>query len=202
MTKAVILLLSALFFAACRNHIFPTLGILSCCYLIYYLPPTSWLRFAAWLNCGFVIYAVYGSVHSRLTGRNHSNHSTDHDAYTASIGAWLALAGTALLFCTRGFDLWLEAGKNYHTLPALTRAGTALTEVLRIEPWLEMSWFLVIPLVLNACVLCPVVIRRSWRARRAYPEHGRAGSTTISLSVASVLGVMIVVYMLLAVASW
>ena len=49
--------------------IIPILGIISCLYLIYFLPPTSWLRFAAWLNLGFVIYVGYGSVHSRLTGR-------------------------------------------------------------------------------------------------------------------------------------
>src|SRR5207244_2029956 len=50
------------------GKIIPALGIISCLYLIYFLPPTSWLRFAAWLNLGFVIYVGYGSVHSRLTG--------------------------------------------------------------------------------------------------------------------------------------
>ena len=48
--KICLLVVSALCFAVCRNHIFPVLGICSCLYLIYYLPPTSWLRFGAWLN--------------------------------------------------------------------------------------------------------------------------------------------------------
>src|SRR4029077_3930930 len=47
-------------------------GIVSCLYLIFFLPPTSWLRFAAWLKFGFVIYVVYGAVNSRLTGRHHA----------------------------------------------------------------------------------------------------------------------------------
>src|SRR5215831_8112412 len=72
--KIVTLAIGAVLFAACRKHIFPVLGICSCLYLIYYLPPTSWLRFAAWLNFGFVIYAGYGAVHSRLTGRQQGEH--------------------------------------------------------------------------------------------------------------------------------
>ena len=38
----------------------PTLGALSCLWLAYYLPPTSWMRFVAWLGVGLVIYAGYG----------------------------------------------------------------------------------------------------------------------------------------------
>src|SRR4030095_16994013 len=48
--------------------VIPILGIVSCLYLIYYLPPTSWLRFAAWLNFGFVIYVGYGSSRNDPTG--------------------------------------------------------------------------------------------------------------------------------------
>jgi len=44
----------------------PLLGLLSCAGLIYYLPPTSWWRFAAWLAVGLVIYGLYGFRHSRL----------------------------------------------------------------------------------------------------------------------------------------
>lgn len=52
------------------GFIMPILGGLSCLGLIYYLPPTSWLRFVAWLNVGFVIYVCYGSEHSKLTAFN------------------------------------------------------------------------------------------------------------------------------------
>src|SRR6185503_1381117 len=78
--------------------VIPILGIISCLYLIYFLPPTSWLRFAAWLNLGFVIYVGYGSVHSRLTGQHTSEHPAEHAAETAYTGAWLGVIGTALLF--------------------------------------------------------------------------------------------------------
>ncbi len=44
----------------------PGLGLLSCVFLIYYLPPSSWLRFVGWLLAGLVIYALYGHRHSRL----------------------------------------------------------------------------------------------------------------------------------------
>jgi APA family basic amino acid/polyamine antiporter len=44
----------------------PCLGIASCVFLIWYLPPSSWLRFAAWLGAGLVIYLLYGYHHSTL----------------------------------------------------------------------------------------------------------------------------------------
>jgi APA family basic amino acid/polyamine antiporter len=44
----------------------PTLGVLSCLGLAYYLPPKSWMRFIGWLAIGLVFYAVYGYRHSRL----------------------------------------------------------------------------------------------------------------------------------------
>ncbi len=44
----------------------PGLGLLSCLFLIYYLPPSSWWRFAGWLAVGLVIYGCYGYWHSRL----------------------------------------------------------------------------------------------------------------------------------------
>ena len=47
----------------------PVLGILSCLGLIYYLPPSSWWRFAGWLGVGLVIYLFYGYRHSRLRAR-------------------------------------------------------------------------------------------------------------------------------------
>ncbi|HVE65666.1 MAG TPA: amino acid permease, partial [Thermoanaerobaculia bacterium] len=44
----------------------PGLGVLSSLGLIYYLPPSSWWRFLAWLGAGAVIYFAYGYRHSRL----------------------------------------------------------------------------------------------------------------------------------------
>jgi APA family basic amino acid/polyamine antiporter len=44
----------------------PTLGVVSSAGLALYLPPTSWLRFLAWLIVGLVVYFFYGYRHSRL----------------------------------------------------------------------------------------------------------------------------------------
>jgi APA family basic amino acid/polyamine antiporter len=44
----------------------PTAGALSCLFLMYYLPPTSWWRFVAWLMIGLSIYLSYGYARSEL----------------------------------------------------------------------------------------------------------------------------------------
>jgi len=50
-------------------YLLPLLGAVSCMGLIYYLPPSSWMRFFLWLVAGAVIYVLYGYRHSRLRGR-------------------------------------------------------------------------------------------------------------------------------------
>jgi APA family basic amino acid/polyamine antiporter len=181
--------------------VIPILGILSCLYLIYYLPPTSWLRFAAWLNLGFVIYVGYGSVKSRLTGRDTSDSPARHDAQTAYLGAWLGVIGTALLFLMRAFDLWLEGRKA----AASSESGGATTGasdlLLSSGPWLEVSWFLIVPLALNAFVLCPIVIARSLRAKRAGGDSLIIRTANVSLSIALVVGVLCAGYLLMVVVS-
>jgi len=174
--------------------VIPVLGIISCFYLIYYLPPTSWLRFAAWLNLGFVIYVGYGAVHSRLTGREHAERPAEHDARTAYTGAWLAIIGVALLVFMRGFDVWLEAIKARAEMTGISKLTGALGDVFRLAPWLEVSWFLIVPLALNAFVLCPIIITRALRAGRKGGGEGQAGITSASLIVAIVLTVVTFVY--------
>jgi multisubunit Na+/H+ antiporter MnhB subunit len=41
-------------------------GAISCVFLMYYLPPTSWWRFVAWLMIGLSIYLSYGYARSEL----------------------------------------------------------------------------------------------------------------------------------------
>ncbi|MFY9611788.1 MAG: amino acid permease [Blastocatellia bacterium] len=169
--------------------IIPILGIISCLYLIYYLPPTSWLRFAAWLNLGFVIYVGYSSVNSRLTGRLRAEHPTEHDAHTAQVGSWLGLMGTALLFFMRGFDVYLAALKTHEGATGPSRAAAAFGDVLQTEPWIEVSWFLIVPLALNAFVLCPIIFRRATRAK-----HANAAISITSRAIAAALGLAIIAY--------
>jgi APA family basic amino acid/polyamine antiporter len=166
--------------------IIPVLGIISCLYLIYYLPPTSWLRFAAWLNLGFVIYVGYGSVKSRLTGRDLASNTAEHDAKTAYSGAWLGIAGTLLLIFMRWFDLWLLANKDTE------RTGSAFAASLKANSWLETSYFMIVPLALNALVLCPIIIKRALNAKTKAPE---AGNPTASLAIAGALAVATLIYL-------
>jgi basic amino acid/polyamine antiporter, APA family len=44
----------------------PALGVLSCVFLIFYLPQASWWRFAGWLMLGFSIYVSYGYTRSAV----------------------------------------------------------------------------------------------------------------------------------------
>jgi basic amino acid/polyamine antiporter, APA family len=177
--------------------VIPILGIISCLYLIYYLPPTSWLRFAAWLNFGFVIYVGYGAVHSRLTGRHHAERPAEHDARTAYTGTWLAIMGVALLVFMRSFDVWLDALKAREEMVGVSKMTSALGDVFRSAPWLEVSWFLIVPLALNAFVLCPIIITRALRAGREGGNEGQPGITSSSLIVAIVLSGATVIYFFL-----
>jgi len=179
--------------------IIPVLGIVSCIYLIYYLPPTSWLRFAAWLNFGFVIYVGYGSVNSRLTGREHADRPADHDARTAYNGSWLAVIGVALLIFMRGFDIWLEAMKAREDMSGMSKVTTALGDVLKSGPWLEVSWFLIVPLALNALVLCPIVIKRASRATQQGGSQSRPGIIAQSMTIAVTLAAASMIYLVFLV---
>jgi APA family basic amino acid/polyamine antiporter len=44
----------------------PMMGAVSCVFLMYYLPPTSWWRFVAWLMIGLSVYLSYGYAKSEL----------------------------------------------------------------------------------------------------------------------------------------
>ena len=49
--------------------VLPMLGAASCLFLMYYLPPTSWWRFVAWLMLGLSVYLSYGYARSHLGGK-------------------------------------------------------------------------------------------------------------------------------------
>src|SRR5438309_7157738 len=44
----------------------PMLGAVSCVFLMYYLPPTSWWRFVAWLMLGLAVYLSYSYSKSEI----------------------------------------------------------------------------------------------------------------------------------------
>jgi hypothetical protein len=107
--------------------------------------------------------------HSRITGRTAENEVLNN-AFAANVGASLSLLGTAMLLLMRWLDLLLVSMKGREALPFLERFSTSLPESLRPAPWLEVSWFLIVPLALNAFVLCPIVFKRVMRYRRNVKE--------------------------------
>jgi len=181
--------------------VLPVLGIVSCLYLIYFLPPTSWLRFAAWLNFGFVIYVGYGAVHSRLTGVHASANRAEHDAHTAQTGGLLSVLGVALLFFMRGMDLAVAAFAAHADLTGFARAGAALGQVVRLSPaWFEVSWFLLVPLVLDVALLAPIVIVRARRARASGAGGAIAAAATRGLVLAGATAFGGIAYLALVIA--
>ncbi len=195
-TKLIVLTVTAAGFAYFRNYLFPILGVLSCLYLIFYLPPTSWLRFAAWLNFGFLIYVGYGAIHSRLMSSDMKKRSPEHLAYTARLGVVLLLIGDGMLFLMRAFDLFRKAERSLTQLAGWERFTTALHMTFQSKPWLQMSWFLVIPLLLNTLIMCPLIIRR---ASQASSQSETDQKTRTSAVIASVVGVLSLIYMIVVI---
>lgn len=149
--------------------ILPILGILGCLYLIRYLPTTSWERFVAWLNCGFVVYMLYGSLQSRLTGRTTAENPALHDAQSAYTGAWLATLGVLLLILARLAAVHFSAGAE---------AGG----------WGIHSGWLTLPLLMNAGLLCPAIFLRAQRAKRGeLPPQARTQAHRATLLAGALL---------------
>jgi APA family basic amino acid/polyamine antiporter len=46
------------------HPLIPSLGIISCLYLMLSLPQATWMRFGIWMALGLVIYYIYGRKHS------------------------------------------------------------------------------------------------------------------------------------------
>lgn len=56
--------------AYCYNFsLIPSLGLLSCFYMLSQLGYKNWLYFSAWLIIGLIIYFLYGRNHSKLANR-------------------------------------------------------------------------------------------------------------------------------------
>jgi APA family basic amino acid/polyamine antiporter len=197
LVKFIILAIAAAVFAIFRNILFPLLGVVSCLYLVFYLPPTSWLRFAAWLNIGFLIYIAYGAIHSRLMSTDMKKNSPEHLAYTARLGAVLLLIGDAMLFLTRAFDLFHLAFIKITTLHGWDRFALAFHQTFRAESWTKASLFLIIPLALNTFILSPLIIRRASQASTLSEkdkEARAAANTAIVVSVLSVIYLAVVIF--------
>ena len=111
------------------------------------------------------------------------------------------MIGAALLFFMRGFDVFLAAAKAHEDMGGDAK-WAALKDVFAGDPWLTLSWFLAVPLALNALVLCPIIIRRAFRARQSPDAVSFAGQTAASLAIAVTLGLGSVIYLIPVVSGW
>jgi APA family basic amino acid/polyamine antiporter len=71
----------------------PMMGAVSCLFLMYYLPPTSWWRFVAWLMLGLSIYLSYGYARSELGRKFDRPGATTPGLKVAGLGFFLVAIG-------------------------------------------------------------------------------------------------------------
>jgi APA family basic amino acid/polyamine antiporter len=71
----------------------PLLGAVSCVFLMYYLPPTSWWRFVAWLMLGLSVYFSYGYARSELGRKFGRPWTTPGWLSLLAFGSFLAALG-------------------------------------------------------------------------------------------------------------
>jgi len=71
----------------------PMLGAASCVFLMYYLPPTSWWHFVAWLMLGLSVYLSYGYARSELGQKAGRSGKTESWLSLLAISAFLVAVG-------------------------------------------------------------------------------------------------------------
>lgn len=176
--KVLLMIAGSTVFIFGRRHIIPLLGIIFCLYLIYHLPPTSWLRFAAWLNIGFLLYATYGAHHSRLTGVKEARTALIHHIRTAYTGAILGILGALLILGARLADI-----HHFH-------------HVIDPRYLLHNSWWLSLPLALNAYILGPILLVRIHHIRQSSLSAVERNTLNRALVLTIGLIAVITVYLL------
>lgn len=93
----------------------PSLGAISCLFLMYYLPPTSWWRFVAWLMLGLAVYLSYGYARSELGAKFGRVRSTP---------GWLSLMALGSFLIAVGL-LTIPHGSNFSELYEKMMSGMA-----------------------------------------------------------------------------
>jgi len=71
----------------------PMAGAVSCLFLMYYLPPTSWWRFVAWLMIGLSVYLSYGYARSELGRKVDRPRTTPGWLMLLALGSFLIAVG-------------------------------------------------------------------------------------------------------------
>ncbi len=115
----------------------PSLGAISCLFLMVYLPPASWWRFVGWLLLGLSLYTAYGYSNSRIGREDGRPPRASRALRTAACGFLATAAGLFTIphdaAPRRLFDLALAPGVPGHARAAwglaLGLVGLALAAV-------------------------------------------------------------------------
>jgi APA family basic amino acid/polyamine antiporter len=75
----------------------PTLGAVSCIFLMYYLPPASWWRFIGWLMLGMSVYLSYGYARSAVGQKLGRPFPTPMGLKVAAVGFLLLAVGLFII---------------------------------------------------------------------------------------------------------
>jgi APA family basic amino acid/polyamine antiporter len=102
----------------------PMLGAVSCLFLIYYLPPSSWWRFVAWLMIGLAVYLSYGYARSGI-GRT-INRPSVTPSWLSLTGLGSFLVAVGLLIIPHGTGLLDLLGRTLSRSGSETRADIAV----------------------------------------------------------------------------
>jgi APA family basic amino acid/polyamine antiporter len=91
--------------------ILPLLGVASCLFLMFYLPPASWWRFIGWLLCGMAVYFSYGYNHSTV-GKEVGRPAAGLGQKLAALGFFLAGVGLFVIPHNAGLRALLSEAAN------------------------------------------------------------------------------------------
>ncbi|HEV8579405.1 MAG TPA: amino acid permease [Thermoanaerobaculia bacterium] len=113
-------------------YLLPLLGVASCLFLMFYLPPASWWRFIGWLVLGFSIYSAFGYSRSTIGQRMGRSNRASGPLKMASLGFLLTAAGLFTIPHNAGLGQLLAeasdaaAGDHTRALVGLTLIGVGL----------------------------------------------------------------------------
>jgi APA family basic amino acid/polyamine antiporter len=81
----------------------PIMGAISCIFLMYYLPPTSWWRFFAWLLLGLAVYFGYSYSNSEIGRKLGRPRTTPSWLMMMGFGSFLLAIGLLLIAAGQGW---------------------------------------------------------------------------------------------------
>jgi APA family basic amino acid/polyamine antiporter len=87
----------------------PILGIVTCLFMMVFLPFDTWIRLILWLLAGHDIYVFYGSKRSHLNKTEISGHSSKKDSRILSFaGLGIALILSVFIIAHQSLDGWQD----------------------------------------------------------------------------------------------